>query len=354
MKIVFVLLCLVLFAVPANLRAQASAPETIQKGNKILINVPVTVSDREGRYISGLKKDDFILFQDGMEQKIAFFSTIEEPINVAILLDTSRSTSETLDNIKDAASDFIELLNPDDKCLIATFDSQVSVLNALTSDKQTLKNSLAKAGTGEKEGSVLLRAIDEVAQKSFTGASGRKVIIVLSDGKDFGSPLTKSDLFSRLEESDVSIYSIFYQTGLGFNKIVVEPDGTVKEGKESKPAPKKKAPKPKKNYSILIPLRGDVYTEEEAKVIGKAADIDAVNSLREMSDLTAGRFYQSDTPNLGRIFKQIAGELRQQYQLGFQPKDAAAGSGVHDIIVKVKERSDVVVRARGKFRAGKL
>jgi VWFA-related protein len=357
MRVIYALLCLMILTLPINLRAQTSAPDKIRKGNKTLINVPVVVSDREGRYVSGLKKEDFVLYENGVEQNIASFSTYDEPVNVALLIDTSGSTKESLKEIKDAARDFIDLLNPNDKCLVATFAAQVNVLNSLTSDHKTLVSSLEKVRTAEKEGTVLLRAIEQVAQNSFDNVQGRKVIVLLSDGKDFGSFMTKNELLSRLEETDVSIYSIFYQTGAGFNKLTIEPDGTVKEAKEGKNSEEKtkekKPAKKKKNYSILIPLRGDVFTEQEAKLISKAADIEAVNSLREMSDITAGRFYQSDAPNLSGIFKKIAGELRQQYQLGYHSKGAETDASVNEITVKVK-RPDAVVRARGKFRAKQL
>lgn len=353
MKIIIALICLIFLTLPIDSRAQSVALDRIQKGNKTLTSVPVIVSDQEGRYISGLKKEDFTLFEGGVEQKIAFFSTYDEPINIALMIDTSGSAKETLEKIKDAAGDFIDLLNPKDQCLVATFDSQVNVLNPLTSDHKILKNSLAKVVPAEKEGTVLLNAVKQIAQKSFANARGRKVIVLLSDGKDFGSSLTRNELLNQLEESDVSIYSIFYQTGTGFNKLTVAPDGTVKEGKESKKIKKKQPQKKKKNYSILIPLRGDVFTEEEVKLSAKVADIEAVNSLRALSDITAGRFYQSDTPNLSGVFKRIAGELRQQYQLGYEANDAADDAAVRGIIVKVN-RPGVVVRARGKFRAKQL
>lgn len=352
MKFVFTLFFLMLFAVPFELGAQTAVPVKAQKGNRTLISVPVVVSDREGHYIPGLKKDDFTLYQGGVKQNIASFATYDEPINVALVLDTSGSTKDTLKEIKDAAEDFIDLLNPSDKCLIATFDAQVKVLNNLTSDHQTLKNSLAQAQTAQQEGSVVFRAIKQITENSFADVQGRKVVVLLSDGKDFGSTVTKNELLSGLEESDVSIYAIFYQTGAGFNKLVIAPDGTVKEGKESKKPKKEKKPKKKKGYSILIPGRGDVFTQEEVKLSGKVMSIEAVNSLQEISDVTAGRFYQSDAPNLSGIFRRIAGELRQQYRLGYYSTEVASDAA-QDIIVKV-ERPDVVVRARGKFRAKQL
>jgi Ca-activated chloride channel family protein len=351
MKIFVALLAFVLLTLPVNLRAQTTVSDKTQKGNRTLVSVPVTVSDREGRYISGLKKDDFTLYQDGVKQNIALFATESEPINVALLLDTSGSTKDVLDKIRDAAKDFIDLMNPNDKVLIATFDSQVKVLSKFSSDKQTLKDALNQIQTADQEGSIVFRAVDHIARTSMDNLQGRKAIVLLSDGKDFGSSVSRSELMSQLEESDVLIYSVFFQTGVGFNKLVVNPDGTVKEGKVNTKPKKQKKPKKKKGYSIVIPMPGDTFTQEEIKLTDKTASTAAVNSLQEMSDTTAGRFYQSDAPNLSRIFKQIAGELRQQYRLGFYTRDADAA--VHDINVKV-ERPDVVVRARGKFRAGRL
>ncbi|MGI8883692.1 MAG: VWA domain-containing protein [Pyrinomonadaceae bacterium] len=354
MRIIYALFFLMVLILPLHLRGQQTViSDKNQKGNKTLISVPVSVSDREGRYIPGLKKADFTLYQNGVEQNIALFETYDEPLNIALLLDTSGSAKESLSQIKAAAADFIELLNPNDRCLVATFDSQLNILNPLTSNQKTLVESLGKVRAAEKEGTILFSAVEQIAQKSFADVQGRKVIVLLSDGKDFGSSRTRGELLSLLEESDVLIYSIFYQTGAGFNKLVVAPDGTIKEGKEDKKPKEKKPRRQKKNYSILIPLRGDVYSAEEIKLSGKVNDVEAVNSLREMSDTTAGRFYQSDTPNLSGVFKRIAGELRQQYRLGYYSKEAGTDAALYDINVKVR-RPDAVVRARGKFRAKQL
>ena len=125
-----------------------------------IVSVPVTVSDREGRYISGLKKEDFNIFEDGVRQNVALFATEDEPLSVALLLDTSASTKDVLDKIKSAARDFIELLNPKDQCQIATFDSNVKFLNPFTSDRQMLLGSLNQARTATEDGTVLFRAVE--------------------------------------------------------------------------------------------------------------------------------------------------------------------------------------------------
>ena len=355
MKIISVVLFLMLLTLPVHLRSQAPQPDKqVRKGDKTLVSVPVTVSDREGRYISGLKKEDFNVFEDGVKQNVAFFATEDEPISIALLLDTSASTKDILDKIKGAARDFIGLLNPQDQCQIATFDSQVRILSSFNSDRQALLSSLDKARTATEDGTVMFRAVEQVARQSFANVQGRKVIVLLSDGKDFGSSLTKDELLSLLEELDVIIYTVFYQTGSGSAKLSVAPDGSITEQEKETPKPKdKKAPKKKKGYTVFIPVPGDAYTEKDVKLAEKASGSEAVTSLKQMSEMTAGRFYLSDnTPSLNEIFKKIAGELRQQYRLGYYARDASGGA-LRDIVVKV-ERADAVVRARGKFRSKPL
>ena len=342
MRIVLFVLCLLLF----SFLVQGQSDRTF-------VSVPVSVSDREGRYISGLEKDDFVIYQDGKEQKVTFFATEDEPVSIALLIDTSESTKAVLTDIRQAAKDFVELLNKNDKCLVATFDSEVRVLEPFTSDRGILESSIEKIQTGEKEGTVVFNAVDRLAREYFGKTQGRKVIILLSDGKDYGSSVSKRDLFNQLEESDVIIYSIFYQTG----QVQVDAKGAVKEPDLKQPEinqpeaakPEEKKKKKKKKYSIRIAIPRDTNTTEEIKLIDKVTSIEAVNVLQEMSDTTAGRFYMSDAPKLGQIFKQIAAEVRQQYRLGFYSKGGSDEKAVNAIIVKVN-RADAVVRARGKYR----
>ena len=136
--------------------------------------------------------------------------------------------------IKDAAKDFVELLNPKDKALIATFDSQLKVLNPFTSSRSDLKDAIDKVQTAVQDGTVLNYAIQQTVQKTFSNAEGRKVVIVLSDGKDFGSSVSQSELLGILEESDVLIYSIHYKTGSGTENLVISSDGKVKEAEKLK------------------------------------------------------------------------------------------------------------------------
>lgn len=352
MRVIFALLFFTVLIPMIELDAQVTEQDKNHKANT-LVSVPVAISDRDGHYINGLKKSDFTLFEDGVEQKITFFATYDEPLNIALLLDTSVSTKESLDKIKTAAEGFIELLNPNDKCLIATFDARVNLLNSFTSSQKTLKYSLNKLQTATQDGTVIYSAVEQTIQNSFNNLEGRRVIVLLSDGKDLGSTITKAKLLSLLEESEVLIYTVFYKTGAGDNKLVIAADGTIKVIKNDKKPSKKKPNKKNKDYSISIPAQVGLPSEGEIEFLERNADIAAIDSLKEMSDTTAGRFYFSDTPKLREVFKKVAAELRQQYRLGYRSKKADNDAPVRNITVKVK-RSDTVVRTRGKFRAKQL
>ena len=261
--------------------AQIGEPAKIKK-DRSPTSLPVIVSDREGRYIPGLKKEDFTVYQDGVKQNITFFATFDEPLSVALLLDTSGSTEDVLKSIKNAAKDFVNLLNPQDKCLVATFDNQVKILNPFTSDRSTLKKSLDKIKSSALGGTLMYNAVEQITQKSFADVAGRKVVIVLTDGVDFGSAVTKDELLDQFEESDVLIYTVFYRTG-----AISADSGNGKKGGRSKKYRRKK--------NVMIPS-GQIFVPTEAELAAreKSEAAEAMDALKKMSDTTAGRFYLSD------------------------------------------------------------
>ncbi|MGI8469437.1 MAG: VWA domain-containing protein [Pyrinomonadaceae bacterium] len=329
-------------AITSEVKAQGKETDEIIKVNTNLVSIPVVVNDRDGRYIPNLKQSDFSVFQDGEPQEISFFAAEEEPLNVALLLDTSKSTRNVLGEIQDAANDFIRLLKPDDRATIVTFDYRVNFLSPLTSDRQTLERAIDEVDVGEFAGTVMRDAVAQVVNKSFAGVSGRKAIILLTDGKDFGSSPTEQELLKNLEESDVMIYSIFYDTTQRQN---FRGNGGGMGGMRRGGG---------------FGRRGDIFADDFPPRDNPRAEMrrerqtlkneNAKNYLSQMSELTAGRFYEDANTNLGKTFALIADELKKQYRIGFYPKDEiAADNAVHQIKVKVA-RNDVAVRARSTYR----
>ena len=325
MKTVVTACVLLMFIVPAAvLNAQEVDPGEVVKINTALVSIPVVVNDRQGRYMPGLKAEDFTVYDDGNLQTISFFAAEEEPLTVALLLDTSKSTRDVLGKIRDAARDFIKLLQPSDRCMIVSFDYAVHPLSPLTSDRKTLEKAIKKAEIGEFVGTVLRDAIFEVVERSLAGVRGRKALIILTDGKDHGSYPSRSELLYMLEESDAMVYSVFYKTELPF--------GGFRRG----------------GRGGGFPPRGPIARR---RVRAEMEDADAIDFLGQMSETTAGRFYNRDVTDLKKTFQLIADELRMQYRLGYYPpQQNMPGGTIHNIKVKLVHK-DMIVRARRTYRS---
>src|SRR5215475_419255 len=136
------LTCCAICSIAGDAQPQKQTADQTIKIDTTLVSVPVIVSDRQGRYIAGLKAADFTLYEDHVKQPIVFFADTEEPINVALLLDTSKSAMLVLDDIKKTAKDFVKQLRPQDRAMIASFDYDTIALCELTSDRKTLDRAI--------------------------------------------------------------------------------------------------------------------------------------------------------------------------------------------------------------------
>ena len=331
---------IVLFLSVIPVRAQEQ--DSVIKIEATLVSIPVTVSDRSGRYLSGLKAEDFTLYKDGTKQQIAFFSAEEEPLNVALLLDTSRSTEQVLDEIKEQAKNFLKQLRPQDRAMIISFDYDVHVLSELTADRKALERAIKNARIGERVGTTLRDAVFDVTAKHFKQVTGRKAIIMLTDGKDHGSDITIDELFEAAEESDTMIYSIFYTTMLpGL------PPGTLNFPRR-RDWPPADQPGRRRNQvtreAPQFPERRQQRRQRQAMNNEMAGEF-----LKELSEVSAGRFYESDITDLKKTFALIADELRHQYRLGFYPSGERQEGITHKVRVEVS-RGDAVVRARRSYQ----
>ena len=316
-------------------QTKPSEDDTIRVETR-LVNVPVVVSDRNGRYVSNLTQKDFTVFQDGQQMSIEFFAATDEPISVALLIDTSQSTRPVLDDIKDSARSFIKLLNPKDRAMIVSFDYQINVLSPLTSDASQLKRAVDRAEIPPRgeTGTVLRDVVYEAVARTFAGIKGRKAIILLTDGKDSGSSTPTDALFYKLQESDTLIYPVMFTTGpMQFGGRNAErmarifgPDGQFRGAN----------PRQQQRIEQAIPRMGRQNEIAREVLVG-------------MSDATAGRFFTSEDGKLKKTFESIVDDLRHQYHLGFYPTDEKETGVTHELRVKVA-RTDVAVRSRSSYR----
>src|ERR671926_1161083 len=132
--------------------AAAAEPEEVEgevvSVNTSLVTIPVSVRDRQGRYAPDLRREDFRVFEDGVEQRVAYFATVDQPFTVALVLDTSGSTEFSISDMQRAALAFVEQLKPADRVTVISFDDRIDVLCEPTSDREQLNRAIRRAHGG--------------------------------------------------------------------------------------------------------------------------------------------------------------------------------------------------------------
>jgi VWFA-related protein len=294
-----------------------------------LVMVPATVQDRYGRYVPLLRRDQFRITENGVEQKIAYFATTTAPFTVVLLIDTSGSTQVRLGDIQDAAIKFVARLKPTDSVMVMSFDDRIEVQCKATSDRKVIEKAIRRTRTGG--GTRLYDAVDDILRKQLKTIDGRKAVVLFTDGVDTTSHRASYDSTIRLaEESDAPIYSVDYDTsgagGMGQGIPLPGGRGTVL----GLPLPTSRIPGTSPGSSP-----GDYKR--------------AVAYLHALSNTTGGRFYSGDSLfGIAQAFTWIAEELGLQYSLGYYPSTPGKDGERRQIKVQVTE-SDLLVKARDSY-----
>ena len=298
-----------------------------------LIQTPVSVLDRNGRFIPNLKKRDFKIFEDGVEQAIELFQTSEQPFTVILMIDISPSTRYKIDEIHYAALTFVNQLRPTDKVMVVAFDQRVRVLSEPTTDRKNLYGAIYGSQFGS--GTSLYDAVDSITGLELVATPGRKAIVIFTDGVDTTSRRASFESsVAGVEEVDALIYPIRYNTmapGTAPN-MGVDPATFAKLPKEAQELLTRAS-----NMRGL--QRGQSYSEYER---GKSY-------LEALATNSGGRMFDADTiTNLEASFSGVAEELRRQYSVGYYSnKEGVAGERKH---IKIKvARPGAVVRSKTTY-----
>jgi Ca-activated chloride channel family protein len=293
-----------------------------------LVVVPMRVVDRNGRFVPNLRKENFRVFEDSIEQKLAYLDTDNAPFTVALVLDVSDSARFKLKEIQDAAITFVNQLRPDDRAIIFALDANLNkVYDGQKGDLEHLTTSIRSTKTGS--GTSLYDAVETIVKRYLNNSSQRKKAIVLfTDGVDTSSRDTNYEKSLRLaQESNALIYSIQYNTVTDDRpKLADSPFGVNVATPSAEP------------LSVAY-ARGSVY-------------------LKSLTANSGGRFYLADTvDNLSRTFAQIAAELSEQYSLSYYPHNTAPDGKKRQIKIKtdapgakVITRKAYILRSANNYR----
>ncbi len=343
-----------------------------------LVTVPVRILDRKNRFIGGLQKENFTIFEDGVEQELGYFTNEAQPFTVALVLDMSYSSTFKIEDIQDAAIAFIDQLRPEDKVIVASFDEDVHLLCEATSDRSRIYAAIRS--TRIATGTSLYEAVDLIMNSRMRSIKGRKAIVLFTDGVDTTSRRSNDrDNLRDAMEMDALIYPIRYDTFADVqamkNRLPTQlppglpiPDrgtqlpggspttlptnlpipipGTRGGGQRRDPVPRDPSdPTLPPTRPTALPPSQRGTTAEEYRY--------AEEYLGKLADFTGGRAYPAPTfGHLTDAFARIASELREFYSIGYYPKEDGSPGKTRRIKVKV-DRPDVVVRARDSYVVSK-
>jgi Ca-activated chloride channel family protein len=252
--------------------------------NSDLVLVPATVVDRRDHLVAGLKREDFRLYEDKVEQEITHFVFEDVPVSVGFVFDASGSMAGKLPRSREAVAKFLNTANPDDEFFLVTFNDRVELLMGMTSETEELQNRLM--WIQPKGATALLDAVYFSLQQMKKAHSPRKALIIISDGGDNRSRYTIGNLKSLLREAEVQIYA------MGIFEPIVRP----------------RAPE----------------------------EVEGPNVLREITEQSGGRSFEITHLNeLSDVASKIGETLRNQYVLGFAPVNPRHDGKYHRLEVKL-------------------
>jgi VWFA-related protein len=260
--------------------------------NRVVLYATARADGGDHRFVVDLQKEDLVLEEDGMPQKIVDFYIEERPVSLAVILDSSGSMQAALSTVHAAASRFVDALGEEDRALVIDFDEKVFLLQDLTTNKKSLQQAITS--TSALGGTALYDAL-HASYRRIRGIDGRKAIILLTDGDDTASKFSFKRILDEAKISDVIIYPI----GLG--------------------------------TSVL--------------------DLDLRRVLKKLAEETGGRPYFPDkVDELRGVYEEIARELKSQYYITYEPSNTTWDGRWREIELKAPKK-DVTIRTRSGYYA---
>lgn len=340
------LLIVGLFLCFGVLATMAVGQDDVVRVDTGLVTIPVTVLDRDGRFITGLQKGNFQIFESGVEQEMAFFDRAEQPVTVLLLLDASGSMNDHLTELARSAAIFISQLKENDQIVIAKYSDEADIKIVLEPTRK--KDFRRIIPFQERTGDSFTTTFDAVEKglKYLERFPGRKAMILFSDGELYGKRATAKSNLRYAEEQEALIYSI------RFGQYPTHQPGYVSEN----------LPRPILDVGFIGDRdrsgNSEIISKRDLEILGKSAVlspkeraelIEKVDAyMNGLADRTGGRSFKVDhVADLASAFRAVAGELGEQYIIGYAPAIEGKDGERRRITVKVNV-PNVAVRSRNE------
>jgi Ca-activated chloride channel homolog len=349
----------------------ATTTDEVDEGDVVrvetqLVSVPAVVTNSAGRPVSGLRADNFLLFENGQQQEITNFATTEAPFEIALLLDTSGSTRVDVDLIRQAATAFINALRPGDRVSIVAFNTartgqktvaKVELLSGLTDDRKRLGQAIANLGSSN--GTPFYDALGRIADEVFSEPArddlrGRRAVVALTDGVDSTSESDFQTARAKLIRRGIATYFIEVNT-----EDFVE-DRLLKDCQDDGRLSLSAKQLDRYRRTFFPRMRPEDYPDfcQMGQFERMQVSRDLYNlARREMDALAKGNggrnFHAASLQDARAAFAQVATEIGTQYSLGYYPIDKARDGKFRTIRVELQGTPKAQVRAREGYVAPK-
>ena len=318
-----------------------------------LVNVTATVIDRNGRFVSGLGQNDFIVYEEDELQEVSHFSNERVPVSLGLVLDTSGSmVGEKLTNALMAVDRFLtRLLSPEDEVFLYKFSNYPELVQDWTTDRQRLSRAIRRINANG--GTAMYDAIAESVPIAQTGQHRKRAVVLISDGNDTDSQVSLSEVKQLIRESEVMVYAVGID-GQAEDVFGFPPTTRAPIPRRPIPSPFPGGRRPRGPGGVIFPqlpqFQWPFPQPQGRRTIRTSDDRVNVQALREITDDSGGR---TEVVRSGRDLEpataNIADELSQQYYLGYSSTTKKDGRW-HSIRVETRDKS-LRVRARRGYIA---
>ena len=309
-----------------------------------LVNVTATVTNEDGRFVPGLRREDFNVYEDGRLQEVSHFSSERVPVSLGIVLDASGSmTPDKMSAARSAIDRLIyNLLDPDDELFFVEFATRASMTQGWTKDRQLISRAVKRVEAAG--GTAIYDAVATAIPTAQAGTNRKKALLVISDGNDTNSNIGAGELRQRIRESDVLVYALGID---GTRTRTFDPIKPPTQLPLPIPFPFPGGRRPGQRFPPIGGGTGGGGGSSSPRAPGDRVNAEA---LRFITDDTGGRTeIVRGSEGLGPATERIADELSKQYYLGYVSTAERDGRW-HTIRVEVRDRR-LTVRARRGYTA---
>ena len=334
-----VCLALLLCLSSAPARAQQQPPpaqdDDVVRVEANLIKLNIGVADRRGYPVTNLTREEFVVYEDGVRQTINSFEPASAPFSIVVLLDMSGSTQKFRLTLKQSALRFLDALAPEDRVAVVSFNDKIKTLQDFTTDRRRVAYAISELAQGGGNTNFYRGLQHSLAQLASEGTKRRKAVVVLTDGIDTEQRKLDGQASSSAQTAEEAVAMLKPEASAPLRAVL---DAADRQGVTV--------------YPLALPATNPRLLPTGATPQQAASYHAARERLNTLATRTGGRLHEINRlEDMGRLYAQVAAEVRTLYSLTYQSARAGSQDGRWRAINVEVTRADLIARTRPGYYA---